>query len=71
MGMLISLAVAFIFTPWSTNKALAKIDLSKYHGGHGEDGQQAGSLFYEGNVAICRQAEGAGIDGICCRSSCC
>ena len=25
MGMLISLAVAFIFTPWSTNKALARV----------------------------------------------
>ncbi|MEJ2322389.1 MAG: efflux RND transporter permease subunit [Gammaproteobacteria bacterium] len=38
MGMLISLAVAFVFTPWATNKALAKVDLGAHHGGHDEGG---------------------------------
>jgi multidrug efflux pump subunit AcrB len=38
MGMLISLAVAFVFTPWATNKALAKVDLDAHHGGHDEGG---------------------------------
>ena len=36
MGMLISLVVAFVFTPWATNKALAGIDLGS-HAAHGEE----------------------------------
>jgi len=39
MGMLISLVVAFVFTPWATYKALAKVDLSGHHGGHDEGGK--------------------------------
>lgn len=31
MGMLLSLAVAYIVTPWMTNKVLAKVDFSKHH----------------------------------------
>ena len=36
MGMLISLVVAFVFTPWATNKALARVDLGTY-ASHGEN----------------------------------
>ena len=36
MGMLISLVVAFVFTPWATNKALARVDLGTY-ASHGEE----------------------------------
>ena len=36
MGMLISLVVAFVFTPWATNKALARVDLGS-HAGHGKE----------------------------------
>ncbi len=42
MGMLISLMVAFIFTPWMTNKALA----NQSHQAHGGDGEiSSGWLF--------------------------
>ena len=31
MGMLLSLAVAYVVTPWMTNKVLGKVDFSKHH----------------------------------------
>ncbi len=44
MGMLISLAVAFVFTPWLTNRMLGKV--AHLHAqGHGEGGHQSGGLY--------------------------
>jgi len=47
MGMLISLAVAFVFTPWSTNKALAKVaHLHAPDGDHAASGNDRLTRFF-------------------------
>ena len=37
MGMLLSLAVAYIVTPWMTNKVLGNVDFSKHQTDHNEE----------------------------------
>ncbi len=44
MGMLISLAVAYVVTPWMTNKVLSKVDFSKHHA---EEGGGKVRKFYD------------------------
>ncbi len=44
MGMLISLAVAYVVTPWMTNKVLSKVDFSKHHA---EEGGGKIRAFYD------------------------
>ncbi|HIO97592.1 MAG TPA: efflux RND transporter permease subunit, partial [Leucothrix sp.] len=44
MGMLLSLAVAYIVTPWMTNKVLGKVDFSKHH--HDDDGETKTKRFF-------------------------
>ena len=44
MGMLISLAVAFIFTPWLTNRMLGSVALAQQH--HAAAGEPAGKRFF-------------------------
>jgi multidrug efflux pump subunit AcrB len=46
MGMLISLAVAFIFTPWLTNALLSPVAHKYSGGGHAEDQQGALDRFF-------------------------
>lgn len=43
MGMLLSLAVAYIVTPWMTGKMLARVDFSKH--AHTEDGGKLKTFF--------------------------
>lgn len=43
MGMLLSLAVAYIVTPWMTGKMLARVDFNKH--AHAEDGGKLKTFF--------------------------